>query len=312
MVSESLVRCFEEIDKRQQDEIDKDVLGKNIYQYMNFEALKNILKERKLRYTHYNYFNDPTEIKYGLGIISEALMKIINKKGFPNLLRERTHELFKMLNQQDHKFYVWYVCCFSMEIEKLSLWRYYAANGTGFAIGITSFYSTQSSEGSFDRETICKVKYGEEGKEIIEQYVSAYEKEQTKPEDYCELITQLLSNLPKLKDESFRDEHEVRRFYCEGEGILDNDGKPFYFEEEKRGFTDLRSCNIPFISELQDKKKPYLIPNEFSKEDIKEIWIGPACDYEKANKKIQSLLKMYGYDLSMVEIKKSELPFRMV
>ncbi|STX37481.1 Uncharacterised protein [Legionella feeleii] len=62
----------------------------SLYHYTTFNSLKNILKSRKLRYTHYKNLNDPTEIQFGLELIKESLTK--NK--FPDYYLQKTKEYF--------------------------------------------------------------------------------------------------------------------------------------------------------------------------------------------------------------------------
>ena len=106
----------------------------NIYHYTDYEGLKKILSSRILRLTDYRYMNDPTELQYG----QETIKNIILKSDIP-------HKLI-MWNILDgyvkHTNQTWkiYIVCFSFSKDKLSLWRNYAKNGTGFAIGFKDYF----------------------------------------------------------------------------------------------------------------------------------------------------------------------------
>lgn len=54
-------------------------MSNDIYHYTDFKGLTNILKQRKLRFTDYRYFNDPTEIEFGKKIIKIWIAQVIQK-----------------------------------------------------------------------------------------------------------------------------------------------------------------------------------------------------------------------------------------
>ena len=109
-------------------DLEKNLPKELIFHYTDYNGLKNIIKQRKLRFVDYRYFNDPTELKYGANIIIEALLKYASTRHIINSLKQK---IFDKLNEH----YQIYIACFSEEIKKLALWRYFASNGAGFAIG---------------------------------------------------------------------------------------------------------------------------------------------------------------------------------
>lgn len=119
--------------------------------------------------------------------------------------------------------------------------------------------------------------------------------------------------LPALKDGSFKDENEVRRFRIEGEGImLPGSAKPFRFDNSVREDIPRKiGPNLPFVRKLEDKI-PVIFPDTFSTEDISEIWVGPCCEFTEARDDVKKLLAKNGYDESKIEIKQVKLPYQYI
>ena len=283
-------------------ELEKNLPKGTFYHYTSYKGLKNILKERKLRCTDYRYFNDPTELRYGKNIIIEALE---NSDGITPENVKVTRDLFKKLPG------LWkvYIACYTTEVESLALWRYYASNGTGFAIGFNELHHTvEKSSNNKEKGVICKVIYGvEESKYIIDRFIKVY-LQQPREESYKTLMCHLLTILPSFKDESFSDEHEVRVFYNEGQLIL-NGGKPFYFRDQYRETGPIQKNHLPFVKPTEEVKK-FLKPEKFSDAAISEIWVGPALEFSTARCNVEILLKVEGFDVKNIKILESRLPFR--
>jgi DUF2971 family protein len=231
-----------------------------LYKYTTYEGLKNILVTKKLRYTDYRFFNDPTEISFGKNIIKDTLLcseiPSANKELFLNVI-SRIFDNFDQLYQM-------YVGCFSISVNKLSLWRYYACDGSGFAIGFNENFQKISPtvDSKLGKAVICKVIYGKkQAEEIINKFIDQYRKilesanhnAQSKDrEAYINflkdldsgLATHLITFLPIFKDESFIDEDEIRMFYIEGEGMIDQSSRePFYFDDSLRDFVDINKSS---------------------------------------------------------------------
>ncbi|WP_058532980.1 DUF2971 domain-containing protein [Legionella saoudiensis] len=279
---------------------------KLLYQYTSVEGLKNILQYRKLRHTHYKYFNDPREIRYGIRLILDALYT--SHIPYLKLAEELFVEFYENTNI--------YVCCFS-EANNMALWRYYALNGSGVCIAYNeSFYNTDK-EASLEDGYLCKVHYGKNCLPLIESIIKnfrykakdAKNLEEFKPH-HIELMSNLIAILPMLKDESFSDEHEYRIFYMEGDLMKTPTNKSFFFDDSAREFLTIPKSDLPFIS-INFNKKPVLTPHQFVHENISQIWIGASCNFLEARAYIRKLLTEYGYDLDKVEIKKSDLPIRI-
>ncbi len=144
-----------------------------IYHYTDYYALANILETRKLRYTDYRFFNDPTEIKFGQDLIK----KVIEDSGLPNMQRLMMviNSVYDVFNNGCNM----YVSCYSTAVKKLALWRYYANDGCGFAIGFNKNYqSTDNVNPVLGGLTISQVQYGEDAIPLINQFIDEYRKRQ--------------------------------------------------------------------------------------------------------------------------------------
>lgn len=309
-------------------EIEKQRPKDMLYKYTTYEGLENILATRKLRYTDYRFFNDPTEISFGKNLIKDTLLDA----EIPSANKELFLKIINRIFDNFDYLYQMYVGCFSTSIKKLALWRYYACNGTGFAIGFNESFQKISppAESNLGKAVICKVIYGEkEAKEIINKFIDQYKAILDSAKRSCQqgdknsfidflknldsrLACHLITFLPGFKDESFNDEDEIRMFYTEGEGMLDRStGKSFYFDDSLRDFIPINNQNYPFVKNIQGNK-PILLPDEFSKEDISEIWIGPCCDFIEARTAIRKILINNKYDLDKIQVMQINLPYQNI
>lgn len=288
-----------------------------LYKYMSFQGLENILTKKKLHFTDYRFFNDPTELLFGKNIIKNTLLE----SEIPNLNKDFTIVLNDIFDNFDNHFQT-YVGCFSASIKKLALWRYYACNGTGFAIGFNERFSKISppAKSNLGKAVVCSVIYGEKNakhliNKFIDQYIAAFKTAQNDPKLVMDLSILLTSHLipflPGFKDESFIDEDEIRMFYTEGEGmIIPDTQKPFYFDDSQREFIQIEKHRYPFVKNFETKK-PVLL-HDFSAEEISEIWIGPCCEFIEARTAVRKALLENGFDLSKIEIQQAKLPLQYI
>lgn len=287
-----------------------------LYHYMNYEALVCILETRKMRYTDYRFFNDPTEVRYG----QNTIVNCISESDLPhkNLLTQAINRVFDVLNNDCNMF----VSCYSTRVNKLALWRYYGNDGCGFAIAFNDNYQKTDadiSEPILGKITISQVMYGADSKTLVNKFIEEYlvilNEAKTKGSNGeflreldKKIISHLLSVIPILKDDSFRDEDEVRLYCQEGKLLIDpKTNQPFEFPDEMRDFVPIESKNIPFVLSLTGNK-PVLYPDEFDPTSISEIWVGPCCEFFEARKEIRKLLSQFGY--GNVQIKQARLPYR--
>lgn len=319
MDEETKNKFLDELESKCQS-IHKELDGRRhkdfLYHYTNYEALACILETRKMRYTDYKFFNDPTEIKYGQNIIVDCIEA--SNLSHKNLLTQVINRVFDVLNNDDNIF----VSCYSTKVNKLALWRYYGNDGCGLAIAFNDNYQKidADTESLLGKITISQVKYGDANSKslvnkFIEQYLAILNQAKINGSngDFLKkldtkIISHLVSVIPILKDDSFRDEDEIRLYCQEGKLLIDpKTDQPFEFPNEMRDFVPIESKNIPFVISLTGNK-PVLYPNEFDHASISEIWVGPCCEFFEARKEIKKLLSEFGY--SNVEIKQACFPYR--
>ena len=290
-----------------------------IYHYTDYEGLKGILKDRKMRYTDYRDLNDITELKFGQNVILDC----IKNKSIPD--KERLTKDINYVFFVSNTMCNTYISCYSSTVNKLALWRYYADDGCGFSIGFSSDYHSAVENSTVEIDTLGKVTvsevlYGEKSVSVISELIEIYieilnknpslQTNKTFLMDFRKkLLSHLLSFLPSLKDESYEDEDEIR-LYCQDGGLflIPSTMQPFYFSNDKK-------MNIPnedrrdrrFVHSLSYKR--ILYPEEqFDHAAICEIWVGPCCDFGEAKKALNILLREHGY--TNVEIRQTELPYR--
>jgi len=280
---------------------------KRLYHYTSFAGLKNIIKERKLWHTDYRFLNDPTEIEYGKDKILTALSmsKIYDYPYQFDLARKFFDQLSTNLSL--------YIACFSTEIKKLALWRYYASNGAGCAIGFNeNFYALDKSAETLGNAHICKVRYGhKDAFKVINPFIAAYkaynDKEDLKA--FSAFLCYLTPLLLLLKDDSFKEEEEIRLVHIEGKLLIDPSIKePFYFPDQDRRFIPIPENNLPFVNTVSGNKP--VVTHRFWDTDISEIWVGPSCQFAEARNSIYKLLKEQGYDVKNIKIKPCPLPWQ--
>jgi hypothetical protein len=159
----------DEIHAKMERERPKD----RLYKYTTYKGLENILVTKRLRYTDYRFFNDPTEILFGKGIIKNTLLAAEIPADHKDIFLKVINNIFDNFDNQ----YQIYVGCFSASIKKLALWRYYACDGAGFAIGFNENFQKISYPIKSKPEDayICKVVYGKENaREIIDEFIEQY------------------------------------------------------------------------------------------------------------------------------------------
>ena len=284
-----------------------------LYHYTDYYGLEKIIQQQRLWFANYKCLNDPTEIKYAQDIIEK-----ISKEYNNDLLNDLLNKFFDAIN---HKHNI-YIACFSESIEKLSLWRYYASNGCGVAIGFDEdMNSHRDSENSanYTEPNMIKVTYGEKSEELIRQFFDLFQNlyNQIDPASfkkniYPAFLTHLLAILPVFKHESFEEEAEFRWVHQAGLFCLNPLTKqPYVFEDKYKPTASKlpESKFLPFVK--QRSSKTFIYPEKFLPSAIKEIWIGPCCEFLEARDWIVNLLSENGFNIEKIKIEKAPLPYQI-
>lgn len=281
-----------------------------IYHYTNLEGLEGILSSQKLRFTDYRYLNDPTELTFCKKIILDEMSK--------HKISRNLQHMITLLFDKLSSIYNVYIACFSEEKSKLSLWRYYANNGTGFAIGFRKkfFLSDENQRDNDDPHalSVCKICYCKKRtkkivKGFFKEFCKIFPTEKEQNNHISLLLIHLIRILPAIKDESFDDEYEIRLYCADGKLLKDKEGQSIFFDEEHKSLVQVNKPKLPFVNNITEK--PVATPEKFEKEDIIEILVGPCCNFIEAQTHIRCILKNSGYT-HYIPINFADLPFQQV
>jgi hypothetical protein len=127
-----------------------------LHHYTTAAGLMGIIGSQRVWGTNARFLNDPSEVRYALKVISEAVAErekpyLVARSAEPAL--ERVPDILaRLMGAREPKIEVWakqlleifdqqreiYVASFCEDGDLLSQWRGYAAAGGGYAIGITT------------------------------------------------------------------------------------------------------------------------------------------------------------------------------
>jgi hypothetical protein len=273
-------------------------LKETIYHYTDLNGLIGIIENQCLFSTNIGFVNDNKELIYGREFILRTIPQLKN-----TLTEYIKPELIDAIVDSLNSIQIpeFYTTCFSKEKDLLSLWRGYADNGQGIAIG---FYSglrnsiNQMLQGSHVKyDTKIQKAYLKEILKISLSFIIEKKIEHKLTEEEFELVTKkiisniILEDFLTFKDKGFKEENEYR--YIVGSQYIKNDKK------NKIHFRTNGKFLIPYIK--LEAKAGELLP-------INEIIVGP-CNYQSTLKRgIIRLLIENGYN--NVPINFSDVPFR--
>lgn len=313
-------KCFLELRK---DETKTNSI-KILYHYTNLNSLNLILLNRNLLFSDFRYLNDSLEFEYGLCLTKTILDELgfHNKEQFLNKLTSLTN------NPQSINFYI---SCFSDIYTNLALWRYYADDGCGVAIGIDSNFALEEEQVE-ENPILGKVNYGENRfvaslHTLIRRVKTITNCQDFKRLDHAiqkkmelalhsELAVFIITLSILIKHPSFKEEEEIRLFLIDGKySRMDIHPMGFIYPNERK-----MNCNSPYnhwninedlsiFNDRSNKEKRFLISTPIKKDNFKEIWIGPRCN-PHIKDRIVKRIKELGYDTSKMRIEQVNLPYR--
>lgn len=296
MKIEELEDLYDELIKESNSHLEPDLPTK-IYHYTTIEALFNGLLTKKgedgkicLRATNAIYLNDPEDIKIGMEYLHKILGTGVSLSDFETLTKNCANT---------------YVTSFSAKKDHLPMWHMYARNAKGLSLGFNTKLLTKQRKGAFVK---CIYKY-KKLKSILDKFddfkfnnksmrgvvtligaVKTYEKQKNNKQDkklgfedlYKEMFP-ILRYAFSLKNESYEYEDEIRLLYK----LEEDDAIEFYLKD---------NYIIPYIKQ------------EFSKELLEEIIVGPNNDMERTIYSIKTYLKHIGFE--HVKVIPSNVPYR--
>lgn len=244
-----------------------------MYHYTDMNALPNILRQDKIVLwgTNCLYLNDRQEIKEGISIVRKVLNIELQQGAFRN----------------------YYITSFSGNGDEMSMWRMYASDGHGCALGFNPKLVYLPSSDIFDFCSVCK--YGEE--EL--------------PDLKTELKFAKLTNHSLDKDDKVQSynnqEQEVNNFLVDTCVSIKNHA--FKIEQEVRGVKYQNDYGKVKARVKNGIIIPY-IEVEIPKEALTEITLGPTNDSDLSMLSIIHHLKRCGYKKEDIRIVNSKVPYR--
>jgi hypothetical protein len=147
-----------------------------LYHYTSAESLKRILENRYLLATHFEFTNDPTELRYGQDLVVAETRRTRDSLG-PDMTWAKpilNRVLAKIEREGFHDDMPTFVTCFSADGDNLGQWRAYAQDGRGYAIGFdTTTWEYNQSNGAIGTVLVeCLYEPSQMEKEIREQHRS--------------------------------------------------------------------------------------------------------------------------------------------
>lgn len=279
-----------------------------LYHYTNYEALEGILTNQELWMTTHHYLNDTQEYVEGFDRIKSIVQTYISDN-ISILNESQVNAINQTLEWLDDT--VLLVTSFSKAKDRKSQWEY-----GNFSIEFDEKHiKTSYQNGIVFALRPClydKNEKDRQAKLIGETYLKAFAKNPQKMDLY-NLFIGYMEYLTRAKSEHFFEEEEIR---LSSYTNINNENVYALKHGEVGQQNDapiLSSGPVKIFSELEifenthNKKLHYSYPIDIAN-SIKSITISSKLEFEEAHEKISKLLGSLNLQ---IEIKKSEVPFRV-
>ena len=284
-----------------------NIPASDLFHYTDFNGLKGIISSKQLWMTHYQYLNDPSEVRYALHTIIEIIKKNIKASSNAQFWENFLAFFSNGISGTDI-----FVLSFCQNGNYLPAWRWYADDGAGFSIGFKKkykYFEPYILRKKSPSEPICKfeeISYVQPNTmshlteciekliQLTEQYLSSNQEENTRQiHDY--LAVTLLPLLTKIKHNAYKEECESRIYIIGSKTDTDRPIERFYKTSDTSSEQFVRSV--------------LFTKHNFNVNDISSIGVGPRCNFKHAEIEIRKLLVENGYDKN-IEIRASCIPYR--
>jgi hypothetical protein len=277
-----------------------------LYHYTDALGLESILKNRSLWFSDIFSMNDPSEIAHGIKIAQTQLTTLLTEGLSSEKAEILSSKFFLKALEGIKNIAHFFVCCFSKEMDDLGQWRAYANDGQGYALG-------------FDGKALDS--YFSNGNKHHNSFPIHYDEAKLASEQkgLANLFLKHLSNKNSDLNDT-RLNYDDRLMYIVHVLILSLPHKHWGYKNESE-FRFMQTFPInKLVPDLlhrvrKNKKNEYQLVNyrEFSWKGldpcpIKEIVIGPAIN-ESGKTFIRNCLSAYGFDITKIDIKTSEIPY---
>lgn len=271
----------------------------NLFHYTTSDGLKGILENQTMRCSHFHYFDDPAEWKYGEIIVTSKIDSIMEKEKESKIynLLDTVKTFIKSISSN---LYDIYLACFCASDNLPSQWRRYSNKGGGYCLG---FQFDSATNFTYDIDKIPNLKLAGLRKVIYDF------KLQNELIDFA--LSKLIETAELIINQPSRSEYksdpsifsQIAMYFANRlvETIISMKSHVYEKEQEwrliifKSSFT---ASDIPKEVEFREKNGeliPYIPVKIYNDENgksfpIKSIRIGPGLDEEKA-RHVTKLLK---------------------
>lgn len=304
-----------------------------LYHFTNLPTLINILENKTIRFTNYKYLNDETELKFSLDGIKQYVKE--NNLSISDEYLSYLNSITSIINKRKNT----YIFCLTKIIDNLAMWRMYANDSFGVAIGFNSDINPEKNNNNlfipFIAKTVYGIKYPTEIKELLcflEKMLQneAINKELNQTSNiekllkFKNLIGTPLHMLSMInKHHSFELEEEIRLLLFDGElayGISHPQGYSFpekyrctWHKEIKQ--SDLKiiqfhdqTSNISIRESTYSKTLEGIDLTDYVLKNLREIIIGSRHS-DSMIEKINYLLNKNGFKSKDIKVEKYNSPY---
>ncbi|HCR5336190.1 TPA: DUF2971 domain-containing protein, partial [Legionella pneumophila] len=220
-------------------------IPQTLYHFTTLSTLISILENKTIRFTHYKYLNDETELKFAMDGINQYITdnKVPNSHDHLKHLNKITAEINKRKNT--------YIFCLSKILDNLAMWRMYADDSFGVAIGFDRDINlTQGNKNLFTPfigKVIYGIEYPDEIKDLINFVIETWNNEtireqlndpsntETRQNFDNSIATPIIMLSMINKHPSFKLEEEIRLLLFDGElAYPSTHPKGYYFPNNYR------------------------------------------------------------------------------
>lgn len=250
--------------------------------------------------SHIASLNDPQERIYGEELVERIINGIpkekrMSEEQYPNTENTTLYHKLQKSDPRYSKELDKYIVSLSKCEDFLPMWSMYGKNGHGICIGFDEYLLRLHIEQQAQRIKMREVWYG---KQQVLEHKGEIEKDYEDKKMFLESLSKKMGIHVETQDldyfikqkYAYHIKHIGYDYEQEVRLIIDELEPPRYRQNNRR--------SIPYIT--------YQIPIDC----ITKIIIGPSLDQENTNQTLTKLLWDKGFDLDLVKIEKSTIPYR--
>jgi hypothetical protein len=282
--------------------------GTTLYHYTDAPGLLGVLRERKIRATHYRYLNDSDELLRGERIVQDMAETMAQEPSISPLHKDvldsfaRTHRERSLTKIADV-----FVASFSEHGNQLSQWRGYAANGNGYSVGFSGLRLAKGDQPDavlalelvqceYDEQQFRAAVRARFDKILstLDRHALAHgagSRRSLAGSAVAHILRSVAAVIPRLKHSAFHEEREWRLMAIP---ILNREKDVIQFRASVHGVVPYIAIDLCETSERLQ---------------LARVYVGPTQEPERGQASTEMLLTNLGYDGEAL-VRLSEIPFR--